>query len=188
MSFLTCGVAQGIPRACQSPSAPDFLLHSQKCVCRGWQVTASAAVPPHKSFPAFRFAATHSRDDQTHKHIFWACTLEDFLQLDSKTESMLKAYILSPPVQKKEKKEVEFLFSEHKNAVGGQWANCTALALLKIIYCREKSTVVGHCVYSTFREDHITHKHDRTMLSSCVSLSLPICRTVIVGRFKVHNR
>ncbi|EOB04534.1 hypothetical protein Anapl_09266 [Anas platyrhynchos] len=111
MSFFTRGVARSIPLTCQSPSAPhgaslghakapqhqiSFSTISNASVGAGRSPPAPS-VPPQKSFPAFRFAATHSRDDQTHKHIFWACTLEDFLQLDSKTESMLKAYILSPP-------------------------------------------------------------------------------------------
>ena len=83
------------------------------------------------------------------------------------------------------KKKLLFLFSEHKNAVGGQWVNCMALALLEIIYCREKSAVVEHCVQSMFREDHTTHEYERTTLSDHISLSLPIRRTattVIVER------
>lgn len=65
-----------------------------------------------------------------------------------------------------------------------------ASVLLEIIHYREKSAVVGHCVWSMLREDHTTHRHDRTMLSDRISPSLPICRTattVIMERFKVHN-
>lgn len=69
------------------------LHHQNQTVSAG---RSSSAQPSRKSFTVFHSVATHSRDDQTHKHISCTCILEHFLQSGNKSKSTLKAHIVSP--------------------------------------------------------------------------------------------
>lgn len=182
LKLLEIWGAQSIPAVCLSTTETLFFLLSA-CLLGLSGHRQQSSCPTRVSQP---FASQPCIPEMA-RHINTSSVLAHWRTFCSWIKEHVKSIYIVSTSQKKKKKRFEFLFSEDRNAVGGQWACCTALDLLKIIYCREKSAVVGHCVYWMFREDHTTHKHDRTTLNDHISLSLPICRTVIVGILKVHN-